>query len=354
MRVLIDITPARRAPWSGPGVYVDRVCQALAARPDVELITAENPRRSAPGRGALNSARSLAGELWWTHQELPRRARQTRAELIHHPLPARIPREPGIPQVLTVHDLAFERQPRAFDRRFRTFAHHVHRSAAQSAQAVIAVSRTTADDLRELWAIPSDRIVVAHHGRGQAFGGERGATGRSTAERRGRYFLYVGREGSPKDLATLLNAYSRYRLAAGERPAELLLAGSARGVAAPGVRRQPDPDSTRLAQLYAGALALVHPARYEGFGLTVLEAMALRVPVVAARSPAVLEVAGEAVLLVDPGDPVGFGQALLRVAREPALRARLSARGRERASGFSWTRSAQRHVDAYALALGPA
>ena len=348
--MLIDTTVARRAPRSGPGIYVARLCEALAARRDVEVVRAENPR--SPGRsGALNTVRELAADAWWTHQELPRRASQEGADLLHHPQPVRIRPDADVPQVLTVHDLAHERRPRDFDRGFRTYARLVHRPAAQAARLVISVSRRTAEDLRELWDLPAERVVVAYHGPGQAFRADARGRAGSAGGRRGRYFLYVGSEEPRKDLSTLLNAYSRYRLAAGERPAGLLLAGAARGVAAPGVLREPDPDPARLGELYTGALALAHPARYEGFGLTVLEAMNLRVPVVAARSPAVAEVAGDAALLVEPGDPVALGVSLGRIASEPALRARLSARGRERASGFSWARSAQRHVEAYSLAL---
>lgn len=350
MRVLIDTTFARRAPLSGTGVYLARLCEALQSRADIHVITTYNPRRHPPAGGGAGSLRNLASDLWWTNQELPRRARRERADVIHHPLPAQIHQDSGLPQVITVHDLAFERCPKDFDRRFRAYAHLTHRAAARAASAVIAVSHATAADARELWQISDDRIVVAHHGPGQLL--RAGTSGRDpTAVTRSRYFLYVGDDEPRKDVTSLLNAYSRYRLAAGGRPADLVLAGSAAGVNAPGVQREAHPDPRRLRQLYTGAVALVHPARYEGFGMTVLEGMALGVPVIAARSPAVAEVCGEAALLVTPGRPIELAAALHRVASEPSLRNRLSARGRERATSFSWARSAQRHVAAYSLAL---
>lgn len=354
MRVLIDMTYARDAPRSGTAVYLARLNEALAARHDVEVVTAENTHRRPPAGGGAGSLRNLAADEWWINVELPRRARRAGVDLIHHPLPAYGYLPGGPRQVLTVHDLAFERRPEDFKREFRLYAHITHRAAARAADAVIAVSDTTASDARELWGLDSERIVVARHGPGQGLrAGSGSAPGRGDGG--GRYFLYVGDAEPRKDLPTLLDAYARYR-ANGSRPAgggplELVLAGSAPAPDAPGLRSEPSPDAGRLAELYAGAVALVHPARYEGFGMTVLEAMAMGVPVVAARSPAVEEVCGEAALLVWPGNPVQLAAAMVQVGSEPGLRVRLSARGRERAAAFSWSRSAERHVAAYSLAL---
>lgn len=349
MRVLLDTTFVRRAPLSGTAVYLDRLIEALASRHDVELLTAENPERPPPAGGGPGSLRNLYADLRWTNLELPHRARRVGAELIHHPLPARAYLARNLPQVVTVHDLAFERRPEDFDPRFRLYAHLTHRAAARAAAAVIAVSEATAADVQELWGVPAERIVVARHGPGQSLRGN----GARAGSGRARYFLYVGDDEPRKDLPTLLGAYARYRAASqGGPPLDLVLAGSARVPEADGVRIEPSPDPGRLAELYGGAVALIHPARYEGFGMTVLEAMSLGVPVVAGRSAAVQEVCAEAGLLVWPGDPVELAQALSRVASEPGLRARLSARGRERASAFSWARSAERHMAAYSLALG--
>ena len=95
----------------------------------------------------------------------------------------------------------------------------------------------------------------------------------------------------------------------------------------------------------------MHPSLHEGFGLTPLEAMTTGTPVIAARSPGVTEVCGEAALYVDPRDPEDLAQrADARSRRSPALRADLGERGRRRAAEFSWARSARGHVEAYTLA----
>jgi glycosyltransferase involved in cell wall biosynthesis len=337
MRVLLDTTYAQRGP-SGSGVYIARLTAALRAA-GVEVVEAANQRRRPPAGGGLSSARNLALDSWWTQVELPRRARTAGADVLHHPLPALAARAP-CPQVVTIHDLAFERLPDCFAPAFRRYASRAHRRAARGAAAVICVSETTRRDALARWGVDPATIVVAPHGAGQE--------PRLVAAVRAEHFLYVGDDEPRKNLGLLLDAYGRYRAEA--RPGEalaLVLAGRATADRA-GVRCEPQPN---LAALLDGAAALVHPALHEGFGLTALEAMSAGVPVVAARSPGLAETVGTAALLFDPYDAHGLARLLHRVATEPALRADLARRGRDRAGAFSWAASARAHIEAYTLAM---
>jgi glycosyltransferase involved in cell wall biosynthesis len=339
MRVLFDTTYARRAPFSGTAVYLERVAEALARIDGVELVDVANRRRRPPAGGGIGSIRNLLADRWWTAVELPRLATAAGVDVIHHPLPAYGSRSP-VPQVVTVLDLAYERLPECFDRGFRTYAGRTHRSAARAAPAVICISETTAADVVELWGIAPRRIVTARLGPGQ---------GVAAAATERTHLLYVGDDEPRKNLATLTEAYGIYR----ERdrsPLPLVLAGSATATG-PGITLERHPGRERLAQLYASAVAVVHPSLYEGFGLTPLEAMSAGAPVIAADAPGVSEVCADAARYADPRDPASFANAITEVAGSENLRRDLAERGRRRVQEFSWDGCARAHLDAYSLAL---
>jgi len=238
--------------------------------------------------------------------------------------------------VVTVHDVTFERFAADFDPAWRVLARRAHRSAVRQAGAVVCPSRVSAHDAIELLGADPERVVVAPHGPGQplAAGG---------AER--RHLLYLGADEPRKRLDLLLDAHASL----GEGGPELVLAGeAARRARAPRTRGEASPSPERVAELLAGALALVHPAPLEGFGLTLLEAMAAGTPVVAVRNPSSEELCADAALLVESAELAG---AMARVAADPRLREDLSAAGRRRAALFSWERSAELHERAYRAAL---
>lgn len=357
MRVLLDTSFAERG-HSGTGVYVEELRRALAELGGVELIEARQRLRLRAGRAGGSRSRSPGGlarsalnavlDLWWQRAALPRAARAVRADVLHHPLPAHAPRA-GCAQVITVHDMAYERFPESFDPVWRRIAGRAHRRAAQRAGAIVCPSEAAAAEAVELLGVPREHVVVALHGPGQRLAsGPRSAApgaGGSTG-----HLLYVGSDEPRKDVTGLLRAYEAYRAA---RPADalgLMLAGEAAGRAGDlGVTGERSPDRERLGELLRGAVALVHPSPYEGFGLAPLEAMVAGVPVVTVPSEAATEVYGDAVLTAEAG---GLAAALERIHADGELRERLATAGREHAVRFSWQASAERHVEAYTRAVG--
>jgi glycosyltransferase involved in cell wall biosynthesis len=94
-----------------------------------------------------------------------------------------------------------------------------------------------------------------------------------------------------------------------------------------------------------------YPSRYEGFGLPVLEAMACGTPVVTTTGGSLPEVAGDAALLIEPGDAEALAAAVAKLVGDPAARQAAAARGRARAAGFTWERCAALTAAAYHRAL---
>ena len=337
---MIDTSYGCRGP-SGTAVYLEQLVRALRERGEVEVVQVAQRRRLPAGEGnAMRSAVNALLDLAWLHVGLPRAALLCGADVMHHPLPA-YSRRIGCPQVATLHDVAFEIVPEGYGRIWRGLARRAYRRAARRSAALVCVSESTAADAVEILGAAPSRIVVAPHGPGQI------DEAMPPAEGERSHFLYVGDTQRRKRVDALLAAYAAYRARA-ERPLDLVLAGEAAGAAgAAGVRGVRTPAREELLRLYGSAVALIHPAIHEGFGLPVLEAMAAGTPVIAQRTPATAEVGGEAALLVEEG---GLAEAMARVASDADLRAELALRGRTRAARFSWSASAQAHERAYTLA----
>ena len=261
--------------------------------------------------------------------------------------------------VATVHDLAFRRLPGTVREETRAALDaQFHRTLAR-ASAVITVSRTVRDELLATEAIGAARVTAIHHGPGH-LSTRRGAPPAGTPA---RYVLHVGTIEPRKNIELLLGVWESW---AAEDPAApaLLLCGRRgwksaalhaafdRAAAAGWLQHPGYVDDDALSALYRGALAVVCPSLYEGFGLPLVEAMAAGTPVVASDIPVFREVAGGAAVFVPVNDAAAWKRALVELARDEALRGRLSARGRERAAAFDWSAAAARTGEVLRRAAG--
>jgi alpha-1,3-rhamnosyl/mannosyltransferase len=110
--------------------------------------------------------------------------------------------------------------------------------------------------------------------------------------------------------------------------------------------------NTELRNLYAGAVMLVYPSIYEGFGLPALEAMASGIPVITSNRSSLPEVVGDVGITLDPADQLGLAEAMRRLAEDSGERASRSQAGLERARQFTWGRCAEETERVYRLSLG--
>ena len=324
MRAGIDVSPLAQT-RAGTARYLRALLPELERRPDLELV------RLAFGGGGR--AATIARDAVWYPLGLPRRSRAARLELLHCPT-FRAPLRSSMPLVVTVHDLAVLRFPEVFNRWTRTYSRLAVPRAVRAAEAVIAVSEFTKNELTELLSIPPDRIRVIPNAADDAFAPDGAAAA-------GEYLLAVGTLEPRKNLPALAEAARRSRL-------ELRVVGR-RGwgnveLDGDGVRWLGEVPDMELAALYRGALCVAYTSLYEGFGLPVLEAMACGTPVVTSAGSAMEEVAGPAAVLVDARDPeaiaTGIAQALGR-------RDELKRLGLERARAFSWARAADETATVY-------
>jgi glycosyltransferase involved in cell wall biosynthesis len=169
----------------------------------------------------------------------------------------------------------------------------------------------------------------------------------------GPYVLAVGDLRGKKNLLRLVQAFRELR--GRGLPHRLVLAGLDTG-AGPRVRAAAGDAPVELAgyvtdekldALMRGADLLVHPSLYEGFGLVLLEAMARGCPVAASGTTALPETAGDAALYFDPLDTAAIARTIEQAVGDRELHARLSERGRARATGFSWEQTAERTLTVY-------
>jgi glycosyltransferase involved in cell wall biosynthesis len=311
MKVGLDVSPLVQT-RAGTARHVRGLVGALRGRPglDLELLSFGGPGRAS----------SVARDAAWYPVGLPRRARGL--DLVHCTT-FRGPARSRIPAVLTVHDLAILRTPEAFPRWHRLYGGPGLRRVLRAADAVIAVSEFTRDEMLALTDVPAERVRVIPNGVDAVF------TANGTAAE-GDYVLAVATLEPRKNLGRTVEAAR----AAG---VELRVVGARGwgGVEVEGwVGELPDGE---LAALYRGARCVVYASLYEGFGLPVLEAMACGTPVVTSRGTAMEEVAGGAAVLVDPRDATAIASGIEEAA---ARRDELVPAGLARASAFTWIASA--------------
>ncbi len=370
MRVLVDYRPALRQP-SGAGEYTHQLVKALLATfpkssLDLTVFSSSWKDRLELERGELAGATAVDRHvpvrllnLAWHRLGWPPAETLAGAsfDVTHssHPLilPAR-----AAAHVITIHDLNFLVHPEWTRAEIRRDYPTLVRDHAQRADRIIVPSTFTAGEVTRRLGVPSDKISLCAPGAP--------AWTRRTATPADGYVLFLGTLEPRKNVGALLDAYELLLtgpVKAGRHVPRLVLAGTATAQSRPWLDRLAraplntmvqhigyvDPAARR--ELYEGARLLVQPSLEEGFGLPVLEAMTLGVPVVAANRGSLPEVLGDAGPLVDPDSPDQLAAGIERILEDDAYAARCAEAGIARARQFRWDATARRVFDAYQLAI---
>jgi glycosyltransferase involved in cell wall biosynthesis len=355
----------------GSEVYARELCRALGRvgthdylvlaptiAPDAggpletRVVTEYRASRTMPGRIAAMSAAALAP---WP---LRRAIGIGSLDALHFPLSVMLPPVSKPPAATTVLDIQHELLPQLFSRAELAYRRRVYGSTVRRSRLVLTISEHARETLIERLGLAPERVRAIHlavdHERfrpdpGAAGAGAGPGAGAAAGAAREPFLLYPANRWAHKNHDRLFAALALVRR---ERPElRLVLTGS-------GHESHPAPDyvdvrgrvsADELLHLFRTASALVFPSLYEGFGMPVLEAMAVGCPVASSNAGSLPEVAGDAAVLFDPYDPEAIAAGILEALRRGD---ELAARGPARAAGFTWDACARAHDAVYTELLG--
>ena len=364
MRILVSCIPFDHG-RSGISVYMRHAVAALAAAGhELTLVVeqeaatvpefAPHPQIVAPswiGRPVLS--------MIWHLFFLPFRIRKSKYDLFFIAAANRraVLFRP-VPTVAIVHDLAAHRMREKYDR-FRTFYQTVILPFfTRRAEYPVAISESTAADMVKFMDLPRESITVSWNGLSLPNVRPAGGWMKRYGLESGAYILYISRLEHPaKNQYRLIEAYEKLppEITAGYR---LVLCGADwHGADVIRARAADSPLRDRIVltgfianedveEAYRGSAVYVFPSLFEGFGLSLIEAMHYGVPCACSETSSLGEIGRDAALLFDPEDPAAIADALNRLLTDPALRERMKEAGLRRAEEFTWTKHVERIIHA--------
>lgn len=367
-----------RFPASGSGQYLTHLLAALTEidqeneyvllgpqpLPHASLPPLAFPYRVEPVPGIVARNENFEKVLW---EQLtgPAAARKAGVDVFHVPHFAP-PLFPRTPTVVTIHDVIPLRLP-AYqpDAKVKAYMSLVAR-AAHSATLILTVSQHAKQDMVDALKLPPERIRVIYEAAGDEYKPVTDTARLAEARKRygvgKRYILYLGGLDSRKNVPQLVRAFAHLYKQLSDNELQLLIAGdpdkqtgslfpdprpiaAELGVTEQIVYRYIEEEDKPV--MYSGASLFVFPSLYEGFGLTPLEAMSCGTPVVCSNRTSLPEVVGDTALLINPQETHEMVEAMYRILTDDELRANLRGRSLERATQFSWRKTARETLAAY-------
>lgn len=350
----------------GISTYIRRLIRALEALDHANRYTVFHSRKATDTDYPDLVTRFQRADLWTpSHHRLERLALSVelarfRLDVFHSPdfIP---PLKGARRHVVTVHDLNFLHYPQYLTGESRRYYNDQIETAVRQADHILADSEASKTDMISMLGVPADKITVHMLGVDESFRPLPLEAVQSVLKRLElphAYYLFVGTFEPRKNIAGLLEAYADLKQQHPDAPT-LVLAGQ-RGWLFDETMLKIDqlnlgnqvlwrenPSQADLPALYNGALALVTPSFYEGFGLPALEAMACgTVPIVSNRS-SLPEVVGDVGLQVNPDDTTTITAALARALTDNPWRKVQERAGIARAATFTWERTAQTALAVY-------
>ena len=252
-------------------------------------------------------------------------------------------------QIVCIHDMNTRLVPESYSLAFRTAYRFLEPALGRRAQRIVTVSHFSRETMVGFGFTPATEIEVIHDGYEHALEWKAERSLLSRGDLPSRFLLLVGSKAPHKNVSII------YSIAAdlADKGIDVVVTGGKDTVFArehlgqlpPNVRHLGRVNDDDLAFLYRHALCLVFPSKTEGFGLPVLEAMALGCPVISSDAASLPEVGGDAVLYASPSEAAAWLAAIARIAGDSNLRFRLAHAGPKRAMAFSWRKSAEKYLE---------
>jgi len=340
LRVALDARPLRH-PKTGIGRYLRGILDA---------VDASCPELLPLGTSAPAGSISRVLDVFAAFTTFGVRSNRLRADAYwspRHHLPAGLGK---VPAAVTIHDLVWKQVPETMEPGRRALERMLMTHAVNIAARIIVVSHATRRDVIDTFPHAEDKVCVIHPGTSFR---PAPVTGRDSSP---PFLLFVGTFEPRKNLDRVLDAFER-ATSRGLDEHRLVIVGGDGWKNGPLKQRLAGfPDSSRvsvigqvsdghLAKLYASADFLVAPSLYEGFGMQILEALSMGLPVITSNVSSMPEVCGEAGLKVDPTSTDEIEAAILSLASDRKLHAKLAVNAQAQAQRFSWTRAAAQTMD---------
>ncbi len=359
MRIGFDI---RKYHDYGIGTYIQNLVSAFQNIPDYEMIyfVSADVKETLPkllnGQFIIdNSAKYSVAELL----KLSQKANRQKLSLYHSPhytLPVNL----RVPSVVTIHDIIHIRMKEYFSPAHRAYAYFVIRHACHASSAIIVDSEFGKTELIEMFKVDEKKIHVIHLGVNDRYFEKIEESLKVQFLRKYSikqpYILYTGSLKPHKNISILLEAFNKI---CSQYDLRIVITGESikdypelqkkiesnklhSSVIATGKLHE---DDLRIA--YQAAEMVILPSLYEGFGFSMVEAMASQVPAIGARSSSITEVVADAGLLFDPFDVDSLVAQIKVILDSREEKEKLIRKGNERAKMFTWEKCVNKTIDVY-------
>jgi len=265
--------------------------------------------------------------------------------------------------VTTFYDFAPYRLPELFPRLSSAKLKTLYSFAAKKSDRIITVSESTKKDAQEFLGYPAEKITKIYNGIDKRFF-EQDEYSEDDVKKGygilGKYILFLGTLEPRKNLSRVLDAFARFKKNYKKAFDYQLVVAGKKGWLTEEYFQQVDDlgivdevvftgyvGGDELKPLYANAEFFVMPSLWEGFGQTIVEAMACGAPCLVSKISSIPEIADEAAYFVDPNDTEGIAKGMIELVENKELREKLSAAGREQAKKFSWEKCAKETLEVY-------